>query len=218
MRLSSTRDAGDVTIALPHPDRSSALDVTTALAQRRSCRRFADAPIPLAQLSQLLWAAQGITGPDAERTAPSAGGQYPLDILVVAGAVSGLDVGLYRYLPGEHRIIPIDDADHRPALHVAAIDDQPWVREAAVILVVAADMARINAHFADQAPAGRRGSRYAHIETGAVSQNVHLQAEALGLGMVLVAGFDDATVSSDLDLPSGVEPTGLLAVGVRAPA
>lgn len=189
--------------------------MTAAIARRRTCRDFSDQSIVLAQLSQLLWAAQWITGPGAERAVPSAGGQYPLEVLIVAGAVSGLDVGLHRYLADGHRLAPIDGIDHRHGLHAAAFDDQPWVRDAAAILVVTADMAGIDAHFADQPPAGR-GRRYAHIETGAVAQNVHLQAEALNLGMVLVAGFDDAAVALELALLPGIDPTALLGLGVRS--
>ena len=71
----------------------------------------------------------------------------------------------------------------------------------------------MNAHFGQQPPEGQRGTRYSYIETGAAAQNVHLQATALGLGMVLVAGFDDHAVSRALSLPAHLSPTALLCLG-----
>jgi SagB-type dehydrogenase family enzyme len=204
-----------VTIPLPQPT-GNPVSLFDALVTRRTARDFAGAPLDLEVVAQLLWAAQGHTGPDGRRTAPSAGAQYPLEILVAAGDVTALDAGVYRYDSVAHDLQRTIDDDPRPALHGAALDDQPWLRDAPAVLVVAADMTGIGHHFARQPPAGRRGRRYAYIETGAVCQNVHLQAEALGLGLVLVGGFDDDAVARALNLDErSLEPTALLAIGVR---
>src|SRR3990172_7742041 len=58
---------------LPQPRRSGPWSVEGALAERRSVREYAGAPLTRADLGQLLWAAQGITGAEDLRTAPSAG-------------------------------------------------------------------------------------------------------------------------------------------------
>jgi len=79
-------------------------------------------------------------------------------------------------------------------------------------VVVMADMASMTAHFADQPPPSERGARYAWIETGALTQNIHLQATGLGLGVVLVGGFDDARVQATLP-ECALQPTALLCVG-----
>ncbi|HSB55457.1 MAG TPA: hypothetical protein VLD58_13940, partial [Gemmatimonadales bacterium] len=57
----------------------------------------------LEEVSQLLWAAQGITDEHGYRTAPSAGALYPLEIYLLVGAVDGLETGTYKYLPSGHQ-------------------------------------------------------------------------------------------------------------------
>jgi SagB-type dehydrogenase family enzyme len=198
-------------IPLPHPAADTPLG--HVLRSRRSVRQFSGTPITLAELAQLLWAAQGITDDAGKRAAPSAAAQYPLRLYIAVGDVSELPSGLYAYDPQQHGLSPLETTDLRPALADAAIGDQPWVNEAAVIIAVAANLTAIDAHFATQQPDGRRGARYAHMETGALCQNVHLQATALDLGMVLVGGFDDAAANAALPLSAGEETTALLCLG-----
>lgn len=72
------------TIKLPEPVQDSKTSIEQALLQRRSVRIFTDSPLTLADVSQLLWAAQGVTSPRGLRTAPSAGALYPLEMYIVA--------------------------------------------------------------------------------------------------------------------------------------
>ena len=83
------------TIILPKPRLKGTIAVEQALRRRRSTRQFPDKPVSLEDLSQVLWAAQGVTGAYNERTAPSAGGTFPLEMYVVAGNVSDLPAGVY---------------------------------------------------------------------------------------------------------------------------
>ena len=198
---------------LPAPDQGGPLTVEQAIARRRSRRSFDRDAISLQALSQLLWALQGVTGEHGERSTPSAQQSHPLQILVAAGAVTALPVGLHRYEPGAHCLHRTGSVDLRPALRHAAFDDQPWIEECAAVLVVTADVAALDHQFRHQPPVGVRGRRYADIETGAAAQNAHLQAESLDLAFVLVAGFDDARTRSALLLETGVEPTALLLIG-----
>lgn len=201
-------------VQLPVPRTAGRVSVEEAVARRRSCRSFAeDEEISLTQLSQLLWAAQGITGDDGERAAPSAGRRYPLYILAATSAVAGIDQVLLRYRPDPHSLQLVARGDHRYTLERSALDDQPWIGQAALVLAVVAEMPDIIEHFRMQSPEGQRGRRYAQIETGAVAENVHLQAACLGLGCVVVAGFDDALLTTALRLPKGHEPTTLIAIG-----
>jgi len=199
-------------LPLPHTPNSGSFEAV--LQARRSVREFSPEPLSIAQAGQLLWAAQGITGTHG-RTAPSAGGLFPLSITLVAGTVDDLEAGVYRYLPDEHRIDRTAAADLRPALDAAAIGPQPWLAAAALIIVIAADLDRAVEHFADQHPNRQRGQRYVHIEVGHVAQNVYLQATACKLGAVFVGGFDDAAVRA-IDPPpiaAGHQPLGLIAAG-----
>jgi len=86
-------------ISLPSPKKMGGVSVETALAARRSIRAYTKQPLTMADVGQLLWAAQGVTSPDGKRTAPSAMHRYPLEIAVVAQNVAGLPNGAYHYLP-----------------------------------------------------------------------------------------------------------------------
>ena len=67
-------------ITLPAPSLTGNIAVESALNLRRSVRFFTPEPLSLTEVSQLLWAAQGITGFYGQRNAPSAGALYPLDL------------------------------------------------------------------------------------------------------------------------------------------
>ncbi|MGH3711982.1 MAG: SagB/ThcOx family dehydrogenase, partial [Micromonosporaceae bacterium] len=131
----------------------------------------------------------------------------------VAGAVTDLAPGLYGYHPDDHPLERRASGDLRPALAEAAIGEQPWLARAALTILIAGDEAGMREHFADQPPAGVRGVRYLHIEVGHAAQNVYLQATALGLGAVLVAGFRDDAIAELSAAPPGQAPLGLLAIG-----
>lgn len=193
-------------VPLPRAEYEGGTSVERALRSRRSIREYSRAALALQDLSQLLWAAQGITQRDGLRTAPSAGALYPLEIFVVAGNVDGLSSGVYHYVPKSHDLLGLADGDRRKALADAAVG-QGWVRRAPVVLVIAAVYERSMRKY------GGRGHRYSHIEVGHVAQNVYLQATARGLGTVLVGAFTDDQVQEVLGLPADHEPLGLMPVG-----
>ncbi len=197
---------GQDAIALPAPQRAGAVSVETAIARRRSVREYAETPLSVAEVSQLAWAAQGITHEDGLRTAPSAGALYPLELFVVAGSVTGLPPGAYRYEAARHRLIPHLAGPLRKALADAALE-QEWVAEAPLLLVFAAVYARTARKY------GRRAPRYVHMEVGHAAQNVYLQAQARGLGTVMVGAFRDRAIQRILELPDRMEPVAVMPVG-----
>ncbi|MBS7622284.1 SagB/ThcOx family dehydrogenase [Candidatus Bathyarchaeota archaeon] len=192
--------------ALMQPRRSSDTSLEEALMNRRSARSYVDGALTLEELSQLLWAAQGLTSPQGLRTAPSAGGLYPLEVYVVVGRVEGLSRGVYRYLPSTHSILRIQDGDRRVELARASLD-QSWVKEAAVDIIIAAAYERTTVKY------GERGVRYVHLEVGHAAQNLCLQATALRLGAVTVGAFDDDEVSMVVGLPQDEKPLYVIPVG-----
>lgn len=199
-------------IVLPRPVAPVSGTLAATLSARRTTRHFEPEPVTLAAVSELLWSGQGITGDRGQRAAPSAGALYPLTLFALIRKVSGTDPGLYRYHPLDHRLEAV--TGHLPGpLGEAALEDQPWLDLAPLVIIIAGDFARAGDHFAHQPPEGERGARYTYIETGAVAQNIHLQATSLGLGQVLVAGFDDAAMGDRLQLPDGLKPTALLCLG-----
>ena len=91
----------DTTIKLPEPVLKGKISLEETLNSRRTRRNFQDKPVSLDNVSQLLWAAQGITEPGKKlRTAPSAGALYPLEIYLFAypGGVTNLDCGMFKQL------------------------------------------------------------------------------------------------------------------------
>jgi hypothetical protein len=83
-------------IKLPPPRLASPISIESALRRRRSVREFDRKPVTLLEVSQLLWAAQGLTDPEGKHTAPSAGALYPLEVFLVAGKEGELPAGVYR--------------------------------------------------------------------------------------------------------------------------
>ncbi|MDP1647067.1 MAG: SagB/ThcOx family dehydrogenase [Rubrivivax sp.] len=194
---------------LAAPDRVGGLPLEQALARRRSVRRYAAQPLALAAVSQLLWAAQGTTGFGGRRTAPSAGALYPLELRLVATRVEGLVAGGHRYLPATHALLFSSAEVTASDLQQAAMGQQA-VGVAAVVVVITAVEARTAGRY------GAKAARYVAFEAGAASQNLALQAAALGLGTVVIGGFDEAALARALRLPPGEQPIALMPIGVPA--
>jgi len=193
-------------IALPEPIAHEGLTLADALDKRRSVRGYAKRSLTLAQVGYLLWAAQGTNDPTGLRTAPSAGALYPLELILVAGDIAGLDSGVYRYRVQPHSLELIAAGDYRTRLANAALG-QAWIAHSAAVLVVTAVYERSTRKY------GHRGKRYVHIEVGHAAQNALLQAAALGLGATVVGAFDDAAMAQLLELPASERPLYLLPVG-----
>ncbi len=188
-------------LALPSPARSGRMSLEEALARRRSVREFSNKPLSNQQLSQLLWAAQGITHPEGLRTAPSAGALYPLELYILSAA------GFYRYDPQRHELQRRSERDLRPALYRAALE-QESVRDAPAVFVITAVYARTARKYGSV-----RSPRYVHMEAGHAAQNLLLQAVALGLGAVPIGAFNDAGVQQLLGLAAEEQPLYLIPTG-----
>ena len=195
-------------VELPEPFATGTRSLEQLLTQRRSVRSYQGLPLELADIGQLLWAAQGITHWQGYRTASSAGALYPLELFVIAGHVKGLEDGAYHYDPKHHDLKRIVRGDLRKKLSLAAYG-QDWIENAAVIVVFAAVYERTTQKY------GSRGKRYVLIEAGIAAQNLFLQSESLGLATVMVGAFNDEAVAQALEPPAKVEPLLLMPVGRR---
>lgn len=195
--------------ALPAPDRAGGLAVEQALARRRSVRRYGPQALALAAVSQLLWAAQGTSGSGGRRTAPSAGALYPLELHLVAMRVDGLATGVHRYLTATHALQSSTAGVMASDLQHAAMGQQAVGAAAAVVVITAVESRTAGKY-------GARAGRYVAFEAGAAAQNLALQAAALGLGTVVIGGFDETAVARVLRLPPGEQPIVLLPIGVPA--
>jgi SagB-type dehydrogenase family enzyme len=201
------------------PNLDGQCSVEKALATRRSVRAFTSEPLSIDTISQLVWAAQGITQKmeappgwswgiwqGGKRTAPSAGALYPLELYVVAGKVNGLEPAVYSYKPQTHELLKVMSGDKRGAL-VTAASGQKWIEEAPCVFVVGAVYRRTEEKY------GERASRYVHIEVGLAAENICLQAVALGLGSTMVGAFKDDEVKKVLAMPDEVQPLAIVPVG-----
>ncbi len=191
-------------IKLPEPRSNGELSLEKALLERRSIRDYSGDNLTVEEVSQLLWAAQGVTSGWGGRTAPSAGALYPLELYLVVGDVEGLGKGIYRYIPKEHELIKVGDRDVRAELAEAALG-QEMIRDGAVDIVFTAEYRRTTVKY------GERGIRYVHAEAGCAIQSVYLQATSLGLGTVVIGAFYDKEVKEILDIDE--DPLYIMPVG-----
>jgi len=187
-------------VNFPKPNLEGLMSLEQAIVSRRSRREFLAKSLTLEQIGQLAWAAQGQDASSKYRTVPSAGATYPLELFLVT------EEGLFHFLLAKHALEKLVDRDLRSALAAAAWG-QGFIEAAPLTLIFAAQFTRTTTRY------GQRGVRYVYMEAGHAAQNVHLQAESLGLGSVAVGAFDDASVSKVLALPDYLEPIYMVTVG-----
>jgi SagB-type dehydrogenase family enzyme len=177
-------------LQLPQPEYQG-LTVEQAVKQRRSRRNYSDQPLTMAQLSQLLFAAHGVTDKASappRRAVPSAGALYPFEIYAVVNNVQDLPQGIYHYSVLEHSLELVKPGDFRKDITAAGLQ-QGMLGEAGVTFIMSAIFDRTRHKY------GERGFRYVYIEAGHISQNIYLQATSLGLGSVCVGAFLDEQVN-----------------------
>lgn len=175
-------------ITLPRPKTKSNVSLEQAILKRRSTRHFSKQKISLDQISQLLFAAQGITGHKMQfRTVPSAGALYPLELYILT------EEGIFHYDPKPHQLNRVTDQDRRQLLRRAALN-QPCVEQAPLDIIICAKTQRTTSKY------GQRGLRYVHIESGHCAQNILLEAASLELAVVPIGAFDDEGVIEILQL------------------
>ncbi len=193
--------AKNIIIELPSPKLTSSVSLEEAIYKRRSKRSFAQKDLTLNEISQLLWAAQGITDEGMGfRAAPSAGALYPLEVYVVKKD------GLFHYIPEGHKLSLISGDDLRTWLSGMAMG-QDFIREAPIDIVICAVYSRMASKY------GERGARLTDIEVGHVGENIQLEAVSMGLGSCVVGGFEPPEVAAALNLPKGEEPVYIIPVG-----
>lgn len=207
-------DGNPITYTLPVPDLKGSRPFEEVLSQRRSRRSFADNALTVEEISQILWAANGISEstdhPQKDnnlRTAPSAGATYPLELYLLVGNITGIDPGVYRYIPSGHTLIRIIDRDIKAEMASAALN-QDMIETAPACLFFTAVYNRSTMVY------GRRGAeRYVCMDLGHSAQNVYLQAEALYLGTCAIGAFNDLAVARLMHLPDHETPLYIMPVG-----
>lgn len=172
---------------LDAPESTEGLSLWSALRERRSVRTFGDEPVTSSQLSQLLWAAQGVTRKRAGnlfRTAPSAGALYPIETYLALHSVSRFEPGIYHYTVAEHALEQLRVGDFRLQTAKAALD-QRKAHDAPLVFLWTAVFERSKWKYK------QRAYRYVYLDAGHIAQNVALAAVALGLGSCQIAALYD---------------------------
>ena len=161
-----------------------------ALAKRRSFREFSRRPITFDELSQLIWATQGITarswGFDF-RTAPSAGGLYPIETYLIVNRVEEISAGIYHFSVKTGQLVLIREGQLGPELSRAALG-QEMLGEAACVFIWTAIVERSKWKYRE------RAYRYIYMDAGHIGQNLYLGAAGLDLGCCTVGAFFDEEV------------------------
>jgi SagB-type dehydrogenase family enzyme len=192
-------------VLLPGPRRGGGISVEGALAARRSVRSYTSQPLTVADVGQLLWAAQGVTSADGKRTAPSAMHRYPLEIAVVARNVDGLPCGAYRYLPAKHALEMIASATSGGTDLLTSASPQPQVGKAPAVFIIAAVYERMGA--------GAGNRTWTDYEAGLASENLLLEAVSLDLGAVVTGGIDAERVRNAVKLAGNEQVLVVIPVG-----
>ncbi|VVE47537.1 nitroreductase [Pandoraea communis] len=171
-------------IDLPPPDLKGSTPLMIALARRQSLREFAQTSLSRQQLSDILWAADGINRADTGgRTAPSAHGVNEIDVY------AALPEGVYRYEPVSHKLRLKHAVDARNLTGY-----QDFVGKAPLDLVYVVNHAR-----ADQLPQSQRDS-FAGVAIGAIAQNVSLYCAAAGLACVVRGWLNHRLLANAMSL------------------
>jgi SagB-type dehydrogenase family enzyme len=188
-------------IPLPRDFPAASTDALAAL----SGRPVATSPLDLERLAALLFFSAGVTRtmeyPSGAvrhfRAAASTGALYQTEVYVVAGAVAGLDPGVYHFCPGDFTLRRLREGDFRGAVALAAADEAMALRPAIVILSAI--------YWRNTWKYEARAYRHLFWDSGTLLANLLASATALGLEARVVTGFVDGEVNALLGLDAGKE-------------
>jgi SagB-type dehydrogenase family enzyme len=188
-------------IGLPDPNElkaSPAVDVITAIENRRSVRDYSSEPMTLSELSTLLWCTQGIKHviPNivALRNVPSAGARNAFETFLLINNIDKIEPGLYKYVALKHELLKLEAGTHMQDKFASACDEQDYVKNCNVTFFWTAVPQRMTWSYAE------RGYRYLFLDAGHVCQNLYLTAEKFDLGVCAIGSFDDDKLNNLLHI------------------
>jgi len=165
----------------------SDIDLVSVIEGRRSHRHFTSEPLTLEELSFLLWATQGIRQAASESTAfrnvPSAGCRHALETYLCVLNVTGLEPGLYRFLPVEHQLLTISREGNLSERLAVATLGQVFLAKAPVTFVWTTIPYRMEWRYDIAA------HKVIALDAGHVCQNLYLASAAIGCGTCAVAAY-----------------------------
>jgi SagB-type dehydrogenase family enzyme len=182
LRKSEKADFGTVSLA-------------KAIARRESRRRYVPEALKLEELSFLLWATQGVNSVDknrvwTKRTVPSAGARHSFETYLIINRVDGVEPGVYRYLPLEHKLLLVNSDKPLPAKISEACYGQAFVGQSAVVFVWATIPYRAEWRYSVIAYKGIA------VDVGHICQNLYLACEAVGAGTCAILAYDQTAMDA----------------------
>jgi len=199
---------------LPSPRTEGEMSIEVTFKLRKTTRTLSATEIDLSIISQLLWALQGITWGEKSskgkktlhRAAPSAGRTFPLEVYLT------LSNGLFQYEPERHVLLRLNGNDAREELSNAAITplNKEAIKTAPLTIVLTAN----NKKALSATPLLENALRFVHLEAGHATQNLLLQATALGLGACTITSYNVGTVYETLKIPLDNRPIYLIPIGL----
>ncbi len=171
-------------------------DLWKVLQERRSVRNYTAENFSRTELSLLLWASQGLTAQAGKyflRTAPSAGGLYPIETYVAVQHVEDVAPGLYHFDVRGFQLERLTSEAPGEFIAHAALD-QIFISEGSATFIWSAIMRRNMCKY------GHRAMRYICMDAGHICQNLLLAAEALNLKACPIAAFYDDELNYLLEL------------------
>lgn len=185
-------------LVLTGPPPEGGKSLWQSLWERKSVRNYTGEELAPEELGQLLWAVTGATRVTARRdfffrTAPSAGGLYPIETYVQINRIRGFNPGIYHYSVPKHGLHLLKEGDFGASLAGAALGQQ-IVENAAVNFLWTAVTSRTYWKY------GQRGIRYIYMDAGHAGQNLYLAAAALNLGCCAIGAFFDDEINELLDV------------------
>jgi len=185
---------GAAATALPDLGRLGSISLEGAIRSRESRRSYSREPLSLNELSFLLWATQGLRGvPEqghALRTVPSAGCRHALETYLSVFRVTGLERGLYRYLPAGHQLVLLKKPEDLETATTRAAMGQKFAGRSAVTFIWTAIPYRMEWRYGDAA------YKVIALDAGHVCQNLYLACEAIGAGTCAIAAYDQEKADS----------------------
>jgi len=184
-------DAELIDLVAPEDLSVGQMSVLQAIKQRRSHRSYTKEPLTLEELSFLLWATQGIGQANTHegriirtlRTVPSGGARHPFETYLLVRRVEGLEPGLYRYLPVEHKVYLVRaDEDLTAKAHEATRGQ--FLQQSAVVFIWTVVPYRTEWRYSFLSP------KIIAQDSGHLCQNLYLACEAIGAGTCAIGAYD----------------------------
>jgi len=170
-------------IKLSQPNIKSGKTIMECLQERRSVREFSAKDLSLEDISNLLWAANGINRADGRRTAPTARNCQEIDVYLINKD------GAYLYVPVDDLLQPVYRGDLREAIGAG----QNFVNAAPVILLIVGDIEKLGGD-------SERNKNLMWADGGIVSQNINIFCAGQNLATVTRAMMDEKVLREALKL------------------